>query len=97
MKRANSVACSGLTNEREQPVHERSEGTDRHCRSETPRKTHMLEVALSGAARMSEEQAIDQSGGHEWRCPVFRKGSIRNVPDRRNSILLHQLKPKEKQ
>jgi hypothetical protein len=47
----------------------------------------MLEVALSGAAWMCEEQAVDQAGGHDWRYLVFRKG---------NSILLHQLKPKEK-
>jgi predicted enzyme related to lactoylglutathione lyase len=33
----------------------------------------MLEVALSGAARMCEEQAVDQAGGHDWRCLVFRK------------------------
>ena len=56
----------------------------------------MLEVALSGAARVSEEQAIDQSCGHDWRCPVFRKGGVHNVPEG-NSILLHQLKPREKQ
>lgn len=33
----------------------------------------MLEVSLSGTARMGQEQAIDQSGGHDLRCPVFRK------------------------
>ena len=77
-------------------MHERRDGSDRHRRCEAPGESHMLEVALSGAARVSEEQAIDQSGGHDWRCPVFRKGGVHNVPEG-NSILLHQLKPREKQ
>jgi hypothetical protein len=66
----------------------------------------MLEVTLPGAARVSEEQAVDQSGGHDWRCPVFEKVAFTMYPITTssmarcaawNSILLHQLKPKEKQ
>jgi hypothetical protein len=62
----------------------------------------MLEVALSGAARMCEEQAVDQAGGHGWRCLVFRKVAFTMYPitvvaREGNSTLLHQLKPQEKQ
>jgi len=46
-------------------VQERRDGADSHGRSEAPRKSHMLEVALSGAARMRKEQAVDQAGGHD--------------------------------
>jgi predicted enzyme related to lactoylglutathione lyase len=40
----------------------------------------VLEVALSGAARMGEEQAVDQAGGHDWRCLVFRKVAFTMYP-----------------
>ena len=40
----------------------------------------MLEVALSGAAGMREEQAVDQSGGHDWRCLVFGKVAFTMYP-----------------
>jgi hypothetical protein len=40
----------------------------------------MLEVTLPGAARVSEEQAVDQSGGHDWRCLVFEKGAFTMYP-----------------
>lgn len=40
----------------------------------------MLEVALPGAARMGEEQAVDQAGGHDWRCLVFRKVAFTMYP-----------------
>lgn len=59
---------------------------------------------------MREEQAIDQTGGHDWRCPVFRKVAFTMYPiadvararkaicldSEGNSILLHQLKPQVK-
>jgi hypothetical protein len=82
-------------------VHERGDSSDGHRRAEAPREAQVLEVPLSCAAWVCEEQAIDQSGGHDWRCPVFRKVaftmySIADAPEG-NSILLHQLMPKEKQ
>jgi hypothetical protein len=40
----------------------------------------MLEVALPGAAGMSEEQAVDQSGGHDWRYPAFKKVAFTMYP-----------------
>ena len=103
MERANSIAGSCLTYEWEQPVHQRGDSADGQRRAEAPRKVQVLEVPLPRAAWMREEQAIDQAGGHDWRCPVFRKVAftmylIADVARARkgNSILLHQLKAKVK-
>ena len=49
-------------------------------RCEAPCESHMLEVTLPGAARVSEEQAVDQSGGHDWRCLVFGKVAFTMYP-----------------
>src|SRR5262249_25495262 len=73
VKSAHPVASRRLTDEREKTVHERGDGRDSQGSGETPREAHVLEVSLSGAARVRQKQAIDQSGGHGWRCPVFRK------------------------
>ena len=97
MERANSIAGSCLTYEGKQSVQQRSDSADSQRRAEAPRKAQVLEVPLPRTARMREEQAIDQAGGHDWRCPMFAEGSVHNVPDSEgNSTLLHQLKPKVK-
>lgn len=97
MERANSIAGSCLTYEWEQPVHQRGDSANGQRRAEAPRKTQVLEVPLPRTAWMRKEEAIDQAGGHDWRCPMFAEGSVHNVPDSEgNSILLHQLKPKVK-
>jgi hypothetical protein len=79
-------------------VHERGEGSDSHGRAEAPREAHVLEIALPCAAWVRQEQAIDQSG-HDGRRLVFGKVAFTMYPiaSEGNSILLHQLKPKEKQ
>ena len=101
MECAHSVSCSRLTKEREQTVHERGDSPNGHRRTEAPREAHVLEIPLSCAAWVCKEQAIDQSGGHDWRCLVFRKVAFTMYPitddSEGNSILLQQLKPKEKQ
>ena len=98
MECAHYVSRSCLAEEREQTVQERGDSPDSHRRAESPRKAQVLEIALPCAARGCEEQTIDQSGGHELR-PHVEEGSLHNLPDcgPGNSILLHQLKPKEKQ
>jgi hypothetical protein len=82
-------------------VHERGDSADGQRRAEAPREAQVLEISLPCAARVCEEQAIDQSGGHDWRCPVFRKVAFTMYPitddPEGNSMLLQQLKPKEKQ
>ena len=84
-------------------MHERGEGCHGQRRSEAPRDTHVLEVPLSGAARVRQEQAIDQSGGHDWRCPVFKKVAFTMYPitDVAHARKFYEerfgLKPKEKQ
>jgi hypothetical protein len=82
-------------------MQERGDSPDGHRRAEAPREAQVHEVPLSCAAWVCEKQAIDQSGGHDWRCPVFRKVAFAMYPitddSEGNSILLQQLKPKEKQ
>ena len=80
MQGANSVARGCLTNEWEQPVYEGCHSSCGQRRCEAPCESHMLEVTLPGAARMSEEQAVDQSGGHDWRCLVFEKLAFTMYP-----------------
>jgi predicted enzyme related to lactoylglutathione lyase len=61
-------------------VHERGDSPDGQRRAEAPREAQVLEISLPCAARVCEEQAIDQSGGHDWRCPVFRKVAFTMYP-----------------
>jgi hypothetical protein len=82
-------------------VHERGDSPDGQHRAEAPREAQVLEISLSRTARVRQEQTIDQSGGHDWRCLVFRKVAFTMYPimddSEGNSMLLQQLKPKEKQ
>ena len=69
MEHANSVSGRCLKQEWKQPMEQRREGRNGQCRAEAPGETQVLEIALPRTARMSEEQAVDESVGCHWRCP----------------------------